>query len=432
LLVAAARPDDWPQFRGPLGNGVSANAQVPVEWSNQKHLAWKLRIPGAGWSQPVIVGNLIFLTAAVSGQPWRPKDYASGTADPHTVSGDKVLAPDMDLEWKVLAVDLPSGAIKWATTVVSGKPKYPIHPSNTYASETPVADKRGVYAWFGACGTMAALDHAGHLFWRRQLGVFRQQNNLGTGSSPRLYQGLLYIQCFNEEQAFVACLDAKDGREKWRITREKPETAWTTPLVWHNERRAELIVYGQKLMTSHQPLTGQEIWRASGVEMPGPSSLAADGRRVYFGFRSSVKRTSLYALAAGADGDQSVTNGLSAFKCEAWAVAGAAPGMASPVAADGCVYVLNDAVLSCYDAASGKEHFKERLPGFRCAVASPVVAGHKLVAVDESGSAVVLKTGPKFDLLGRSKLDDAFWASPAVTRDALVLRGVDCLYCIRE
>jgi outer membrane protein assembly factor BamB len=292
-LAAQAGSDDWPQFRGPEGNGVGTNVQIPAEWSSDRQPAWKVRVPGSGWSQPVIVGNRIFLTTAVSDQPWRPKDYSSGAADPHTVSGGKAPAPDVTIEWKVLAIDLQNGDLKWASTVVSGKPKYPIHPSNTYASETPAADDRGVYAWFGATGTMAALDHTGHLLWRRELGVFRQQENLGTGSSPRLHQGLLYLQCFNEEQAFVVCLDARSGREKWRISRDQPGTAWTTPLVWANEGRIELILCGQTLITSHDPLTGRELWRGSGVQMPGPSSLAADRSRLYFGFRSPLKGTKL-------------------------------------------------------------------------------------------------------------------------------------------
>jgi outer membrane protein assembly factor BamB len=431
-VVALAGSDDWSQFRGPDGNGICIQGQVPVEWSNQRNLAWKVRIPGAGWSQPVIFGNSVFLTTAVSDHPSRPKNYENGTIDPHTVSGDKAPAPEVMMEWKVLAIDLQSGAQKWISTVVSGKPRYPIHPSNTYASETPAVDARGIYVWFGASGTAAALDHAGRLLWRREMGVFRQQQNLGGGSSLRLCQGLLYLQCFNEEQAFLICLDTREGREKWRISRDRPGTAWTTPLLWQNAGRLELIACGQKLITSHDPLTGRELWRGSGIEMPGPASLTADRNRLYFGFKSSGKKTKLYALNAGAEGDQSVAEGSKTFRCEAWALLGAAPGMASPVVTDDCVYVVNDGVVGCYDTASGREHFKARLPGFHCVVASPLVVGRQVIFLDESGSAAVLKAGSQFEILGRSKLDDTFWASPATAHDALVLRGVDYVYCIRE
>ena len=429
---SAGAAEDWPQFRGPSGNGAVAAGHIPTEWSEEKHLAWKTRLPGSGWSQPVIVGDLIFLTAAVSEPAWRPKDYASGLSDSHTVSGGRVPAPAMELAWQVLAFDLPRGALKWARTAASGRPKYAIHPSNTYASETPAADANGVYAWFGAAGTLAALDHAGRLLWRRELGVFRQQDNLGTSSSVRLHDGLLYLQCFNEEQAFAVCLEARDGREKWRTTRSAPGTAWGTPLLWPNQRRLELLFAGQKLLTSHDPVSGRELWRAGGLDMPGPSSLAADARRIYFGFRSPFKTASLYALEAGAEGDQSGAEGTEPLQCAKWATPGAAAGLPSPVAADGCVYVLHEAILTCLDAATGKLHYKERLPGFRGAVASPITVGHNLLALDESGHAVVLRVGPAFKLLGQSHLADTFWASPAAARGWLALRGVEHLYGIRE
>lgn len=429
--VALAASGDWPQFRGAEGNGLSPKSPIPAEWSNDRNLAWKIRIPGSGWSQPVILGNTIFVTTAISDLPSRPKDFSSGTSDPHTVSGSQVPAPDVKIQWKVLAVDFQSGNLKWDSTIASGKPKYPIHPSNTYASETPAVDARGVYAWFGASGTLAALNHAGPLLWRRELGVFRHQQNLGGGSSLRLHQGFLYIQCFNEEQAFLVCIDTQDGREKWRMKRDQPGTAWTTPLLWQNHNRTELIVCGQNLISSHDPLTGLELWRGTGFEMAGPSSVTADRSHLYFGFSSSSKKNKLYALNAGAEGDQSVAQGLKAFQCEAWSLLGAAPSMASPVVVEGCVYVINQATLICCDAASGKEHYKERLPGFHCSVASPLAVGNQVVFVDESGGMVVLKTGSKFEIVGQSKLEDRFWASPAAAQGALVLRGVDYLYCIR-
>ena len=432
ITIVHAAAEDWPQFRGSDGNGANTQSQIPSEWSYDRHLAWKVRIPGSGWSQPVLFGDTIYLTTAISDIPSRPKDYASGTEDSHTVSGNTAPAPQMKVEWKVIAIDLKSGNLSWATTIFNGKPKYPIHPSNTYASETPAVDTQGIYVWFGTIGTAAALNHDGHVIWQRELGVFRHEQNLGSGSSPRLHQGLLYLQCFNEEQAFLVCLDAREGKEKWRITRNTLGTAWTTPLLWQNENRIELIVCGQKLITSHDPMNGRELWRGSGIEMAGPSSAVSDRNQLYFGFSSSSSKTKLYALKSGAEGDQSTVEETKTFRCEDWSVVGAAASMASPVTANGCVYVINQAVVGCYDATSGKQYYRERLPGFHCVVASPLVADQKIIILDESGSSVVLKTGSKFEIIGRSKLDDTFWASPAVSNDALVLRGVDFLYCIRE
>jgi outer membrane protein assembly factor BamB len=436
LLISAAMTQaasgDWPQFRGSDGNGISVKGRVPTEWSADHNLAWKTRLPGSGWSQPTVFGERIFVTTAVSDHPSRPKNYEGGIADPHTVSGGKASAPDVSIDWKVVALNLRNGSVDWSFTAASGKPKYPIHPSNTYASETPAADDRGIYAWFGAVGTVAALDHTGHLRWRRELGVFRQQENLGTASSLRLYKGLLFVQCFSEEQAFVVGLNTSDGSERWRINRTLAGTAWTTPFLWFNQHRVELIVCGQKLITSHDPMTGRELWRGLGDDMSGPSSPTGDQSRLYFGFKSTLKKTKLYALHASADGDQSVVEGANTFRCEAWSVTGVAPGMASPVVADGCVYVINDATVGCFDAASGQAHYKQRLPGFHCVVASPVAVGSHVIFLDESGAAVTIRTGAMFDLLGKSKLDDTFWASPTVAHDALILRGVDFIYCVRE
>lgn len=433
LAAAIATPaDDWPQFRGPEGNGVSAHGRISSEWSSTNHVAWRAPTIGSGWSQPVIVGNLVFLTTAVGGLDACPKDYAGGLSDPYTTAGEEVPAPNVRVEWKVLAIDLRSGVGRWERTVVFGKPRYPIHPSNTYASETPAADSQAVYAWFGAAGTLAALDHDGGPRWKRELGVFRQQGNFGTGSSLRLHRGRLYLQCFNEEQAFLICLDTRNGQTLWRLDRTPPGTAWSTPLVWHNRRRTELVVHGQKLMTSHDPADGRELWRASGIDMPGPSSCAADDRHLFFGFASPLKRTSLYALEAGANGDQSLAGTAKTFACERWSVPGAAAGLGSPITAAGCLYVVRDAFVGCYDMATGREHFRERLPGFRCVVASPVAVGRKVVVLDESGRAVVLEAGPRFAIAGQGKLDDTFWASPAVARGALLLRGADYLYCVRK
>ena len=422
---------DWTQFRGQTGTGVSEDASIPLEWSKERNVAWKTRIPGVGWSQPVTFGSLVFVTSASSDKSQKPRDYESGTSDPYTLEGAKAAAPEFRVDWRLFAVNMQNGAIKWERSVSSGKPKYPVHPSNTYASETPAVDARGVYAWFGASGVIAAFDHAGQPVWRREPGVFRQQNNVGTASSLRVFEGLIYLQCFNEEQAVLVCLDARNGEEKWRIARPMAGTAWNTPFIWRNARRTELVLCAQNLLTSLDPVTGKEYWRASGYDMPVIPSLSADAQHLYFGYRDPVKGGPLYALEIGAEGEQSSRQGDRNFLSQAWKAADAAPGMPSPLAVSGCVYVLNGNVLACLEAATGKEHYKKRLPGFRTVVASPIGCGDRIVIVDEAGRAVVLQAGPAFQILGQSRLEDRFWASPAVVNGALLLRGLEWLYCIR-
>lgn len=432
ILMLGVPAADWPQFRGPDGTGTAADAAIPLEWSESKHVAWKVKLPGSGWSQPVVIGNRVFVTAAISDPPLRPKDFTAGVKDPSSIPGlTKRTAPNVTIDWRVLALDLQSGAVLWSTTAVKGKPKYPIHPSNTYATETPAADAQGVYAYFGATGTVAAFDHSGKPLWKRELETHPTLQGLGTGSSPALFDGKLFIQSFHEEKSFLVCLDTKTGDEKWRVTREKAATSWSTPLVWRTPSRTEVVASGGQLMTSHNPETGQELWRVAGMNVPGASSLTADRERIYFGYRSPFATTPLYALKAGATGDQTPAAGEKAIRSEAWSRTGAAPGMPSPLVAGGYVYSLNDSVLTCLDAQTGTAKYKERLPNLRSIAASPVAVGDKVIVLDENGKAVILKAGPTFEVIGRAQLDDTFWASPAVAGGALLFRGIDFLYCIR-
>ncbi len=427
LTLACA--GDWPQFRGAAGTGVTEGSSIPLEWSEEKNLAWKTEIPGMGWSQPIGIGSLVFVTSAVADKRQEPPNYDNGTADPYTLAGAKASAPDVMIQWEVFALDLKTGAMKWERNAATGRPKYPIHPSNTYASETPAADSRAVYGWFGLAGVIVAFDHAGQELWQKSLGVFRQQNNVGTGSSLRLFEGLLYVQCFSEELAVLVCLDARDGQEKWRLSRPVAGSAWNTPFIWRNRQRTELVVGAQKLLTSHDPLTGKEYWRASGLDMPVIPSFSGDSERLYFGYRDPVKGGPLYAIKSETEGEQSCKEGDKALLAQAWKAPDAAPGIPSPLVVSGCVYVLNGSVLTCLDASTGKENYRKRLPGFRTVVASPIASGNRIVTVDEAGHALVLQAGPKFQILGQSKLEDRFWASPATVNGALFLRGWKCLYC---
>jgi outer membrane protein assembly factor BamB len=433
LITAATGPQaqDWPQFRGASGSGVAPNALVPAHWSSTSNLAWKLPLQGSGWSQPIVLHGTVYFTGAVSRQSLRPKIFAEGLTDPHTLAGASQDAPDLTITWKLSAADLADGKLRWERAIVSSAPRYPIHPSNTFASETPAADERGVYVYFGTAGMVAAVDHQGAPLWTRTLGPFRQQENYGTGSSLRLRAGLLYLQCFSAEEAFLVCLDTQDGSERWRVGRDQPGSCWNTPLLWDTAQRTELIVYGQRLLTSHDPRTGNELWRAEGVQMPAMTSACADTERLYFGCRDPYRGGPLHALRAPLR-DRLRLSEVAPALGEAWIAPGAAPGMPSLLTAEGCVYVINGTILACHDRVTGQEHFKERLPECRAVIASPVAAGRTIIIVDESGVGLALAAGARFEILGRSRLDDIFWASPAIAGNDLVLRGLAYLYCIRQ
>jgi outer membrane protein assembly factor BamB len=429
FLASPVGGDDWPQFRGPSGTGVAESAQLPREWSETKNVAWKVALPGQGWSQPVVIGDVVYVTTAVAAGLERPLGMQAGIEDPRTRQAGGV--PDRAIDWRVLALDLATGKERWSASVAKAKPEFPIHPSNTWATETPCADAGGVYAHFGATGTLVALDPAGKERWRVELGSFPTANGFGTGSSPALHAGKLYVQCFNDEQSFLACLDAQTGKELWRAERANG-TSWATPLVWRNAQRAEVVASSAELIVSHDPATGKELWRIAGVAGPSMCSFAADGEQLYFGQRSPMGSPPLYALAAGGAGDLSPESGSADVGHQAWVEKSASPSMPSPVAADGLLYVVEDTILTCRDAATGESLYKERVPDVVTIAASPIIAGADLLLLDEEGGAVLVPLGPDFEVAGRGKLDDMFWTAPTVAGDALLLRGVASLYCVRE
>lgn len=429
-LPSSTGASDWPQFRGPRGTGAVPAANVPLDWSESEHVAWKAEIPGQGWSQPVVVGGTVYVTTAVGQGLEAPMGMQAGVADPRTMKAGS--APDASIDWRVLAFDLASGKETWSASVVSGKPKFPIHPSNTYATETPVADAQGVYAFFGATGTLAAFDPAGKPRWKAELGAHPVAQGFGTASSPAIHAGRVFVQCFNADQAFLVCFEAESGKELWRVQRESAVTSWASPLVWHNQERVELVTSGEKLVTSHDPATGKELWRIAGVYGPGSSSFGADEERLYFGQASPMANPPLYALLAGASGDLSPAAGSSEVKGQAWAQRSASPSMPSPVVVDGLLYIASETLLTCRDASTGEQLYKERVPEMVTIAASPLVIGDKLLLLDEEGRAAFVQVGPEFEIVGRGRLDDLFWSSPAVAGEALLLRGSRRLYCLRR
>jgi len=427
IALALLAPGDWPQFRGPAGNGVVPAAAIPLTWSETENVAWKVAVPGHGWSQPVVVGDTLYVTTAVGAGSPKPLTHQAGIDAPDT-SKDPV--PAAEIEWLVCAYDLATGAARWTASAGKGPARFQIHPSNTHASETPAADASGVYAYFGSTGTVAAFDTAGKARWKVELGAFPTQDAFGTGSSPVLFEGKLFVQVFSEERSFLVALDTATGKELWRVERGAG-TSWNTPLLWRTKARVELVASGKKHIAGYDPASGKELWTLAGVDTPDSSSPACDAERLYFGFRGARVNGPLYALAAGLSGSLAPAAGASALTGQAWQTPSSAPGMPSPVSASGQLYTLSSGFLSCFDATTGQQRFKERLEGSGIVMASPIAVGDRLVVVGESGKAFVLAAKPTFELLGGGQLDEVIWTTPSVAGDALLLRGVEHLYCLR-
>lgn len=422
-VTAAA---DWPQFRG--GTGGVADATPPVSWSKTENLLWTAAVPGNGWAQPVVVGKMVFLATAVTDPPFVPKNMMGGIAGMPKAGKGPAPGPDIKVEWQLVALDLDTGKERWAATAAAGRPKYAIHPSNSYATETPCADADRVYAFFGAAGVVAAFDHAGKRVWTKDVGAYPGTADLGVGASPALLGDTLFVPLLNEEKATVLALDAATGKEKFAIARDKPGTSWATPFVWKNSARTELVVCGKGLVTGHDPKTGAELWRFSNVDSSFSSTPAATPTVLAFGNGGPGSKSPLVFVRAGAKGDVSLKGDATANESVILYKTGSAPGMASPVAADGLIYILSSNLLTCYEAKTGTVRYKERLASLRTTAASPLLAGGKLYILDETGKMAVVKAGPEFELLGTNALDDLFWSTPAPAGDSLLLRGVKGLY----
>jgi len=246
----------WPQFRGPGARGAAEGDALPERWSATDNVAWQTHIPGRGWSSPVVWGNRVFLTTVVTlGDLEAPKKGLY-------FGGERSEAPESSSQWKVLCLHLESGQIIWERQVHEGKPISAVHIKNSYASETPVVESDRIYAYFGNVGIWC-LDFDGNVLWNKDIAPHRTRLNWGTASSPVLHEKRLYIVNDNEEDSYLLALDAETGNEEWRTPREE-KSNWSTPFVWQNKDRTEIVTAGTGLNRSYS-LEGELLWWFKGM-----------------------------------------------------------------------------------------------------------------------------------------------------------------------
>jgi len=431
--ISGAQGDDFRSFRGPGGLGVTTSQAIPESWSDTENLAWKITIPGSGWSQPIVVGDRIFVTAAMAEKDLRPKNFSDGVKTPQSMGVTLFTkALDVTIDWQVLCLNAIDGNVLWSKVVHSGKPKFPVHPSNTFATESPVADSYGVYVSFGAAGVVAGFSLDGEELWKNDVGVFKTTNSFGTGSSLAIHEGKIYVQNFSEESADLMCFENASGKIVWQASRDKKATSWSTPVIWKNDQRVELIISGGDEVESFDPGTGELLWKVSNVKAATACSLGADHRHLYFGGSDPFSKGPLFAVAVGAMGDVSPKKKNSQFENCAWLSDRAGPGMPSPVSSGEFVYVVDSNILKCYDANTGDTVYQNRLPKLTMVAASPLIVGDKLLIIDEQGHGCLVAVGPEFQVVGSGEFEDTFWATPAVANDAIYFRGVNSLYCVRS
>ena len=442
----------WPQFRGPAGAGILSEGRLPTSWSAKDNVAWSVEIKGRGWSSPVAWNDTVFVTSAISPGAFKApstgifgNDYVAqlakqGLSEDEVVK--KVIARDVeltsesgDIRYMIYAFDAASGKLRWEREAHKGAPFGGRHRKNTFASETPATDGERLYVYFGNVGLYAySLD--GKLRWNTKFDPQPMYLDFGTAASPVVHDGRVFVVHDNEGRSFVAAVDAKTGEHLWRTEREikAPQgSGWSSPFIWTNEQRTELIVIGRSHAVSYSPETGKELWRMRGLTgQSTPSPVAADGLLFLATGSQGESNRPVFAVRPGASGDISLAKGEEQNSYVAWFHPRASAYTSSPLVYRGRMYVVNDnGILTVFDSRTGKEIYKARAGGSgNTFSASPWAADGKIYLLSEDGHTFVIEAGDKYVELSKNNVDEMSLASPALAPDTIFLRTQTRLFRI--
>jgi len=424
-FLAAAYAQNWPSFRGPGATGVlDTRHSAPVSWDvgARRNVAWRTAIPGLGHSSPIVWGDRIFVTTAVSSDPKSVFQYP--------LAGDLDRRSDLAThQFKLYCLDKRTGKIIWESVAAELVPRVARHPHNSYASATPATDGKRVVAFFGSEG-LYAFDLDGKLLWKQDVGLLDQgafdlpDYKWGSASSPIIYKNLAIVQCDQQRGSFLAAFDVSTGKPVWRTPREA-RPSWSTPTVYEGAERAELVANGTEYFRGYDPVNGSELWRIKGTSMISvPTPFAAHGL-IYLasGYYRFIQP--IVALKSGATGEVQPER-------IAWRTEKGAPYLPTPIVYGDYFYAFNHrGILTVYHAGTGQRIYEQRLaPG--AFSSSPVATGGRLYAASEDGEVYVVKAGPTFELLATNKMDEVVMATPALTDGMLIVRGLNHLFGIAE
>ncbi len=430
--ITTARAQNWPQFRGPGATGVTEGQPKPVKWdpSTSQNVRWKTRIPGLAHSSPVVWGNKVFVSTAVSSAAKDETRFGLyGDVEP--------VKDDPQHAWKVFAIDKSTGKILWERTAFDGMPKVKRHPKSTHADSTPVTDGKYLIVNFGSAG-LFAYDLDGKQLWKTDLGVldagwfYDPDYQWEYGSSPTIYKNLVIVQADLQKNSFIAAYDIKTGKEVWKTPREEIPS-WGSPTVYEGKLRAELITSGPKAIRAYDPETGKELWRLGPMsEITTPTPFVAHD--LIFVTSGYAPIQPIYAIRPGGSGDLTLKDGKESSEFIAWSKQRGGPYMPTPIVYGDLLYTCsNQGVLTAYNAKTGERVYQERLGGTGGAfTASPVASDGKLYFSSEDGDVFVVKAGPKYELLAKNPVGEVMMATPAISDGLLIVRGITHLFAFGE
>ena len=412
--------EHWPQFRGPGAMGVADDARFPDKWSETENVAWKTAVPGVGWSSPVVWGDRLYVTTAVSSGPI--EEMKKGLY----FGGNRGKVND-EHRFMAVALDTKTGKIVWQRELFKGVPPGSRHLKNSFASETPVTDGERVYFYFAQVG-LFALDRNGKTAWTLPSAAVETRYGWGTAASPVLHQGRLYVVNDNDTASYLMAVEAKTGKVIWKTAREGEKSNWSTPFIWEHDGKTEIVTTGTVKNRSYD-LDGKLIW-----EMGGMSSIVIP---------TPMTKHGLLYLTSGYVGDENRpvfvikpgARGVLTDEFIAWKLPQAGPYNPSPILYGDYYYTLLDrGFLTCHDARTGKEVFgKQRIdPAAAAFTASPWASNGKLFLLSEDGDTFVVSAGAKFELLGKNSLNEMAMATPAIAGDSLYIRTATRIYKIAK
>ncbi len=423
-ISPSAIPDgqNWPQWRGPDGQGHAAAKNVPVEWSEAKGIMWKTEAPGRGHSSPVIWGKQLWITTANE----KPASKEETERRLKANTGDQPVTVLESASLRAVCLDRDTGRILHDIEVLNAREPQWVHQLNSYATPSPVIEDGRLYCHFGSNGTACVDTAAAKVLWTSTDLQVMHEN--GPGSTPVLWQDRLIIHFDGSDRQFVAALDKHTGKLAWKTARSgemrengQMKKAYGTPLVIDMNGQPAVVSTGADWVYGYDPAGGSELWRISYGQLGFSMSVrpvAGDGM---FFFSTCFSKPEIFAVKyAGVPKPEVV-----------WHDSKSGPNMASPVFHDGMLFYVSDGgILSCVDAKTGQPHYRERIRGRFSS--SPLLADGKLYCCSREGMTFVVEAKKEFKVLAENKLDGAIMASPAALDGALFLRTDKAMYRMGE
>ena len=427
--LQAEETTNWPQFRGPGARGVAKGKGLPTTWSTTENVKWCVPVPGRGWSSPVIWGDKVFLSSAIS--TGKEKTVKKGL---YFGGNEQTPSPNQH-RWMIYCFSFESGEKLWEQEANVGKPLTPRHIKNNYAPETQVTDGNLIYTYFADQG-LFANDLDGELKWKRKMKAYKTRYNWGSAASPALHDDFIYILNDNEQNSFIEAIDKNTGETSWRRDRNE-KSNWSTPFVWKNSLRTEIITVGTGKTRSYG-LDGTLLWEfvadMSSITIATP--FTAHGLLYITSGYVGDKHKPIYAIQPGGKGTINLKKNRPVDKSIVWRQPNAAPYNPSTLVYKDLLYVLYDfGFLACFNAKTGEEIYgkvrvreRQRTPF----TASPWAYNNKVFCLSEDGDCFVYKAGRKNELLHINKLDELCMATPGIARGSLFIRTASKLYRISE